>query len=49
MKSTSENAMLIRNITRTEYQKFLNNYGENHTDETVRKVHGCLMRCTMAI
>lgn len=39
------NAMLIRNITRTEYQKFLNNYGENHTDETVRKVHGCLMRC----
>lgn len=43
------NAMLIRNITRTEYQKFLNNYGENHTDETVRKVHGCLMRCTMAI
>lgn len=39
------NGMLTKNITRTEYQKFLNNYGEGHTDETVRKVHGCLSRC----
>ncbi|UXR53523.1 site-specific integrase [Staphylococcus simulans] len=39
------NGMLTKHITRTEYQKFLNNYGEGHTDETVRKVHGCLSRC----
>ncbi|UMY35755.1 site-specific integrase [Staphylococcus capitis] len=37
--------MLVKNITRTEYQKFLNSYGKGRTDETVRKVHGCLMRC----
>ncbi|WMM16836.1 tyrosine-type recombinase/integrase [Staphylococcus epidermidis] len=37
--------MLVKNITRSEYQKFLNQYAQGHTDETVRKVHGCLARC----
>lgn len=36
------NKMLIKNIIRSEYQKFLNNYGKGRTDETVRKVHNCL-------
>ncbi|REH91598.1 site-specific integrase [Staphylococcus felis] len=34
--------ILIKNITRSEYQKFLNNFGEGRADETVRKVIGCL-------
>ncbi len=37
--------MLVKNITRSEYQKFLNKYGKDRSDETVRKVHGCLSRC----
>lgn len=37
--------MLLKNIRRSEYQKFLNNYGKRHTDETVRKVHDCLGPC----
>ncbi|UXR87092.1 MULTISPECIES: tyrosine-type recombinase/integrase [Staphylococcus] len=37
--------MLIKNIMRTEYQKFLNSYGKGHTDETVRKVNSCLSCC----
>ncbi|HDK3738945.1 TPA: site-specific integrase [Staphylococcus aureus] len=37
--------MLVKNITRSEYQRFLNKYAQGHTDETVRKVHGCLARC----
>lgn len=37
--------MLVKNITRIEYQRFLNKYAQGHTDETVRKVHGCLARC----
>lgn len=37
--------MLVKNITRSEYQKFLNKYGNDRADETVRKVHGCLSRC----
>lgn len=36
--------MLVKNITRSEYQRFLNKYAQDHTDETVRKVHGCLAR-----
>ncbi|WP_239706054.1 MULTISPECIES: site-specific integrase [unclassified Mammaliicoccus] len=36
---------LVKNITRSEYQKFLNEYGQNRTTETVRKVHGCLAPC----
>lgn len=34
--------MLVKNIKRSEYQKFLNNYGKGRTDETVRKVNNCL-------
>lgn len=37
--------MLLKNIKRTEYQKFLNNYGKGHADETVRKVNGCIGPC----
>lgn len=37
--------ILVKNITRSEYQKFLNSYGENRTSETVRKVHGCIAPC----
>lgn len=37
--------MLLKNITRSEYQKFLNRFGEGHADETVRKVNGCLSQC----
>ncbi|MCS4486770.1 tyrosine-type recombinase/integrase [Staphylococcus americanisciuri] len=36
---------LIKNIKRSEYQKFLNEFGQGRTTETVRKVHGCLSRC----
>lgn len=37
--------MLVKNITRSEYQKFLNEYGQNRTTETVRKVNGCIAPC----
>ncbi|UXV31924.1 tyrosine-type recombinase/integrase [Mammaliicoccus sciuri] len=37
--------MLIKNVTRSEYQKFLNEYGDGRTSETVRKVNGCLAPC----
>lgn len=37
--------ILVKNITRSEYQRFLNNYGDGRTSETVRKVHGCLSPC----
>lgn len=33
---------LLKNITKSEYQLFLNEYGEGRTTETVRKVHSCL-------
>ncbi|AVQ34367.1 site-specific integrase [Staphylococcus muscae] len=36
---------LIKNLKRSEYQKFLNEFGQNRATETVRKVHGCLSRC----
>ncbi|MCD8872085.1 tyrosine-type recombinase/integrase [Staphylococcus gallinarum] len=36
---------LINNIKRTDYQKFLNDFGKGRTDETVRKVNGCLSPC----
>ncbi|MCJ1774644.1 tyrosine-type recombinase/integrase [Mammaliicoccus sciuri] len=37
--------MLIKNVTRSEYQKFLNKYGNGRTSETVRKVNGCIAPC----
>ncbi|ARM68333.1 integrase [Staphylococcus virus IME1354_01] len=37
--------ILLKNIKRSEYQKFLNNYGKGHADETVRKVNGCIGPC----
>ena len=37
--------MLLKNINRSEYQKFLNNYGKGHSDETVRKVNSCIAPC----
>ncbi|MBA8772074.1 tyrosine-type recombinase/integrase [Staphylococcus coagulans] len=37
--------VLIKNITRSEYQKFLNEFGKGRSDETVRKVNGCLSQC----
>lgn len=36
---------LIKNLKRSDYQKFLNFFGQGRTSETVRKVHGCLARC----
>lgn len=36
---------LLKNLTRSEYQKFLNEYGKDRTDETVRKVNGCISPC----
>ncbi|MGO4024081.1 site-specific integrase [Staphylococcus pseudintermedius] len=36
---------LVKNINRSQYQKFLNHFGEGRTDETVRKVNGCLAQC----
>lgn len=36
---------LIKNIKRSEYQKFLNEFGKGRTDETVRKVNGCISPC----
>lgn len=35
----------LKNITRSEYQKFLNQYGKGRADETVRKVNGCISPC----
>ncbi|WP_020006096.1 site-specific integrase [Salinicoccus albus] len=32
----------LRHITKQDYQLLLNRYGEGRTDESVRKVHGCL-------
>lgn len=37
--------ILVKHITRSEYQKFLNEFGEGRADETVRKVNGCLSQC----
>ncbi|MCU7557294.1 tyrosine-type recombinase/integrase [Macrococcus capreoli] len=37
--------MLVKNITRSEYQRFINNYADGRTTETVRKVHDCLKAC----
>ncbi|HAR6121575.1 TPA: site-specific integrase [Staphylococcus pseudintermedius] len=37
--------MLVKNINRSEYQKFLNSFGKGRADETVRKVNGCLSQC----
>ncbi len=37
--------VLIKNVTRSEYQKFLNEFGQGRADETVRKVNGCLSQC----
>lgn len=37
--------MLLKNIKRTDYQKFLNDYGKGHADETVRKVNSCIAPC----
>ncbi|GGB00017.1 site-specific integrase [Macrococcus hajekii] len=39
------NNMLVKNIKRSEYQKFLNQYGKGRSTETVRKVHGCISPC----
>lgn len=33
---------LLKNITRSEYQLFLNKYGKGRAPKTVRKVHSCL-------
>lgn len=33
---------LLKNITKSEYQLFLNEYGDGRTPKTVRKVHSCL-------
>ena len=33
---------LLRNITRTEYQKFINWYGDGRTKSTLLKVHQCI-------
>lgn len=35
----------IKEITRTDYQSFINWYGANHTTETVRKVHNYCKSC----
>lgn len=35
----------LKSITRQEYQKFLKQYGKDRTDETVRKVNGCIKPC----
>lgn len=37
--------MLLKNIKRIEYQKFLNKYGNGYSYETVRKVNGCIGPC----
>ncbi|MBI5971842.1 tyrosine-type recombinase/integrase [Staphylococcus caledonicus] len=37
--------MLLKNIKRSDYQRFLNDYGNGHANETVRKVNGCLGPC----
>ncbi|HDJ7355423.1 TPA: site-specific integrase [Staphylococcus aureus] len=36
---------LIKNIKRSEYQKFLNEFGRGRTNETVRKLNSCLSQC----
>lgn len=35
----------IKDITRKDYQKFINWYGQDHTTETVRKVHTYCKNC----
>ncbi|MGW7932610.1 site-specific integrase [Staphylococcus xylosus] len=37
--------ILIKNITRNEYQKFISNYSNGRTSETVRKVHLYISSC----
>lgn len=37
--------ILIKNITRNEYQKFISNYSDGRTSETVRKVHLYISSC----
>lgn len=37
--------ILIKNITRNEYQKFISNYANGRTSETVRKVHLYISSC----
>ncbi|MDD9335238.1 MAG: hypothetical protein PV347_04290 [Rickettsiaceae bacterium] len=37
--------MLLKTITRSEYQKFLNKYEDSRNSETVRKVNCCLAPC----
>ncbi|TDM39846.1 site-specific integrase [Macrococcoides goetzii] len=37
--------ILIKNITRSEYQKFITNYSKGHVTETVRKVNNLLKAC----
>lgn len=32
----------VKNITRKDYQKFLNDYGIGRTSKTIKKVHSCL-------
>lgn len=37
--------ILVKNITRSEYQKFITNYSRGHVTETVRKVNNLLKAC----
>lgn len=33
---------LLKNVTRSQYQAFLNNYAKSRSKETVRKLHNCI-------
>ncbi|WEV40309.1 site-specific integrase [Lactobacillus sp. ESL0681] len=35
----------INNISRNDYQKFINDYGESHSKITVKKLHGVIKAC----
>lgn len=35
----------IKSITRSQYQKFLNDYGNNHAPKTVKKINSCVRSC----
>lgn len=35
----------IKKINRTQYQKFLNQYGEDHAPKTVKKLNSCIRSC----
>ncbi|WP_251548267.1 site-specific integrase [Limosilactobacillus caecicola] len=38
----------IKDITRSTYQKFLNDYGKTHAPDTVRKLNSCIRSCVQS-